>query len=384
MSKSRKAATQNVEGDENELLQSQETTYQTSKILVKRLSNQEQTKTKNVVMKKLSPETDGAITQAQSAEEHVHQPVDSDFVPDLEKFKSKAAGQCDAGVQTDHSQDETQEDEDYEDTFEDSEEEFDNARFRQLLESGALSRILEKHGWRPRQEKRLSTEELSEALTIKQTLNNERRNQGRMEGGLKEFQRQAAKDTYLVNAWPKQPVACAQALALMKELCNIEDRTTCTITSGIVTKYSTLIKSWRTTLHSQVDTWIHKEFKYPMDIFPNVETATDRRQSLSYLAEKSRFARKNYSTSGALLQNKCLLMYRLAKFTDSIMYRDDTDARSFAEDSTYNRIYNDLLDDQSCASQRINWVVVQDMIREEFSDAIEDGRWTTLRAMGEE
>ncbi|KAI7847923.1 hypothetical protein BDC45DRAFT_575371 [Circinella umbellata] len=184
--------------------------------------------------------------------------------------------------------------------------------------------------------------------------------------------------------------------------------------------YSKHIKTRRTTLHQQVDKWLHHHFEPPIETFPTQEIAWNKTKKFEYVAEDSRFARKNYLTTGALLQNPMLvdcmkyvflndgghtdrripeipdpapkqlivliyvtILYRLAKYSKCALYTENCNAHDFKENSLYNTIFDYLINENSPASRRINWVQVQEMIQREVEEDTNDGGWSTMRVLGE-
>ncbi|KAG2215207.1 hypothetical protein INT45_003528 [Circinella minor] len=223
-------------------------------------------------------------------------------------------------------------------------------------------------------------------------------------GGSEAFYDAASPDTYFIHPWPRGNGARASCLDLLKRLHN----------------YSKHIKERRTTLHQQVQKWLHEKYEPPVDIFPTEKIRRSKAKRFEYLAEESRFARENYLSTGALLQNTMLvdcmkyvylndgghtgrriqeipaptpkqlivliyvaLLYKLTKFSQCPLYLEKETARDFGETSFYKTIFDQLVDDNTRSSRRVNWFQVQDMIRRETRQSSSDGGWSVLRALGE-
>ncbi|KAI9255271.1 hypothetical protein BDA99DRAFT_540184 [Phascolomyces articulosus] len=247
-------------------------------------------------------------------------------------------------------------------------------------------------------------------------------------GGEDSFYETAALDTYFVHPWPNGNGARAACLDLLKRLHN-EKSNLATVTPETVhlvwialgdTLYSQHIKSRRTTLHQQVEKWLHHFYDPPMDIFPSQEIFNSKPKKFEFLAEDSRFARKHYLSTGSLLQNPMLvdcmryiylndgghmdrrismipdpvpkhlivliyvtILYKLAKFSKCALYVENTNAINFKENSLYHNLFETLVDENTPASRRVNWLQIQDMVRREMAEDISDGGWSPMRISGE-
>ncbi|KAI7846902.1 hypothetical protein BDC45DRAFT_46762 [Circinella umbellata] len=125
-------------------------------------------------------------------------------------------------------------------------------------------------------------------------------------GGSEAFYDAASPDTYFIHPWPRGNGARASCLDLLKRLHNVKSDFA-TVTPETVQLYSKHIKERRTTLHQQVQKWLHEKYEPPVDIFPTEEIRRSKAKRFEYLAEESRFARENYLSTGALLQNTMLV-----------------------------------------------------------------------------
>ncbi|KAI7848755.1 hypothetical protein BDC45DRAFT_540666 [Circinella umbellata] len=252
--------------------------------------------------------------------------------------------------------------------------------------------------------------------------------------GENSFYEAAALDTYFVHPWPSGNSARASCLDLLKRLHN-EKSDLATVTPETIKLYSKHIKMRRTTLHQQVDKWLHHHFEPPIETFPTQEIAWNKTKKFEYLAEDSRFVSffvyyKNtchyVSQVEVLIMNgwiklnpmlvDCVkyvylndrghtdgripqipdpapkqlivliyvtILYRLAKYSKCALYIENCNAHDLKENSLYNTIFDYLINENSPASRRINWVQVQEMIQREVEEDTNDGGWSTMRVLGE-
>ncbi|KAI7846609.1 hypothetical protein BDC45DRAFT_542725 [Circinella umbellata] len=251
--------------------------------------------------------------------------------------------------------------------------------------------------------------------------------------GENSFYEAAALDTYFVHPWPSGNSTRASCLDLLKRLHN-EKSDLATVIPETVKLYSKHIKTRRTTLHQQVDKWLHHHFEPQLKLFLHKKLLGTKQKSLSTWQRihglfrslftinipVTIFARKNYLTTGALLQNPMLvdcmkyvflndgghtdrripeipdpapkqlivliyvtILYRLAKYSKCALYTENHNAHDFKENSLYNTIFDYLINENSPASRRINWVQVQEMIQREVEEDTNDGGWSTMRVLGE-
>ncbi|KAI8138656.1 hypothetical protein BJV82DRAFT_673407 [Fennellomyces sp. T-0311] len=240
----------------------------------------------------------------------------------------------------------------------------------------------------------------------------------RIEGGEVSFKNMAAKDAYILNAWPTSTNEWVPALEALKKVNNVSPNDTrCyTTTPRCVKLYTKTVKSRRTTFHSQVNKWIHK-YQFPVHDIPNMPV--DYYGDKHCFDSQNRFAQKNYATKGALLQNTCLadciryvllndnagprrmeqipspvpkelmaltyvaICYRMAKFSKHKMYKEKG-GDSFKEESAYHITYKALTDPNTLASRKIKWDQVAQMIELELSLPEQESGWTALMMLGEE
>ncbi|KAG2212514.1 hypothetical protein INT45_001441 [Circinella minor] len=222
----------------------------------------------------------------------------------------------------------------------------------------------------------------------------------------------AAPDTYLLQAWPQGAESRTFATNVLKKIKGVvnEERRA---TPDMVKKYCKLVKSRRTTFHSQVKQWILNYEKWPTE-----EAPSSPQQKYEYLATNSRFARRNFESTGRLLQNPCLvdcmkyvclnknggssprlteipnpipkpllvltyvaILYRLAKLGNHDIYLNAA-GREFGEGSTYQKTYDDMLDINGDVGRRIRWFEVEEMVAKELEgDNGQDG-WTPSMVAG--
>ncbi|KAI7846617.1 hypothetical protein BDC45DRAFT_542716 [Circinella umbellata] len=210
----------------------------------------------------------------------------------------------------------------------------------------------------------------------------------------------AAPDTYLLQAWPQGDES---------RVVNEERRAT----PDIVKKYFKLVKSRRTTFHSEVKQWILNYEKWPTE-----EAPSSPQQKYEYLATNSRFVRRNFESTGQLLQNPCLvhcvkyvclnknsgsslrlteipnpipkpllvliyvaILYRLAKLGNHDIYLNAA-GREFGEGSAYEKTYVDMLDLNGDVGRQIRWFEVEEMIARELEEDNGQDGWTPSMVAG--